>query len=217
MKTSLPVTTLFVLLSAACGSTVSDDPSSGSSSSGETTDSDSDVSVTITASTTMTTMDSMSATGTTMTTDPTSTTDPTTETETDPTTTTDPDTSATDTDATSTDPSDTSGSSTDPGTSTGGGAVEYGPCDFADPENPTCPGEQICIVVEFGEFAGYHWCGIPCEGDADGCPENPDGKAVVECSGLGACALDCQDAECPDGMECNPIGSGDRCAWPGEG
>jgi hypothetical protein len=92
--------------------------------------------------------------------------------------------------------------------------VDYGPCDFTDPENPTCPEGQICQVTGDGD----HWCGVPCMDSIDGCPGSPNDIAVVECSGLGLCALDCNTLEdpldCPGDSFCVEFGSGTRCVWP---
>lgn len=102
------------------------------------------------------------------------------------------------------------------GGSGSGGVVgdAYGPCDLTDPENPTCPGDEQCAQGPNGD----NWCGVPCDmGDASGCPDSPNGAAVVECSnGFGQCALDCTDDStvCPDGMDCIQLGSGGRCVWP---
>ncbi len=220
MKITSALSTLVALACLACGSTVDNGPATDASSSGSETGSSDSVGVTLSTTTTMTTGDSMSATSSvTMTTDPTDS-DTTVATDTDPSATTGVDTSAgteaTDpTEPTTTDPSgSTTGS--DSATTTGGVVdVDYGPCDFSDPENPTCPEGEICLFVNNGPFAGSHWCAVPCDGgNADGCPASPNDTAFVECSGLGGCALDCGDGDCPEGMECHPIGSGDRCVWP---
>lgn len=214
MKTYGLVLPLLMVSAVACGPAASEGTTDGSTSTGDTTNGDESVSVSVTSPTTTT---AMTATGMTATDPTTETTSPTTDTETTETT-VDPDTSATGTTEpeTTTEPESTTGteSTTDETTTTGGDPAFYGPCDFTDPENPVCPGEEVCLVVDFGDFAGQHWCGIPCEDDASGCPESPNGDALVECSGLGLCSLDCEDTECPEGMECNQIGSGDRCAWP---
>lgn len=203
---------LLIVSAVACGPAASEGTTDGSTSTGGDSTGDT-VSVSLTTPTTMTmtTMD-MSATGMTAT-DATETTSPTTDTDATGTTMVDPDSSGSGTTEpeTTTEPESTTGTETTTG---GGEPVAYGPCDFTDPENPACPGEETCLVVEFGEFAGQHWCGIPCEDDPADCPESPNGETLVECSGLGLCALDCEDTECPEGMECNQIGSGDRCAWP---
>lgn len=216
MKISLFLTILGSSFALACGPSASEDPTSGSSgSSGSTGDS-----ATATATATVTVTDTMSTASASDTMPTTSDTTPTT-TDTTPTT-TDADTTAgtdaTTTDATTGDTTGTgdSGSSTDPGTTTGGEVVDYGPCDFTDPENPTCPEGQICQVT-FGGMDGDHWCGVPCMDSIDDCPASPNDSAIVECSGLGLCALDCgADGElaCPDGMECVEFGSGTRCVWP---
>lgn len=211
MKTYGLLLPLLIGSAVACGPAASDGTTDGSSSTGDTTG-DSDPSVSVTMPMTMTT--DMTVTGMTATDPTTETTAPTTDTTE---TTVDPDTSATGTTdpETTTEAPESSGTETTSAeTTTGGEPGFYGPCDFSDPENPTCPGDETCLVVDFGEFAGQHWCGLPCEDDATDCPESPNGDALVECSGLGLCALDCEDTECPEGMECNPIGSGDRCVWP---
>ena len=100
------------------------------------------------------------------------------------------------------------------GTSTGGGEVEYPPCDLmARPQCPE-PYEQCYPFIE-----GFTVCTAPCMFDAD-CPVPGSGDAMPVCAGVDGneCLLDCQDGRtCPDGMSCENIFAGGtdffRCVW----
>ena len=188
----------------------------GSDSSSSSTGDSATTMTTITSATTMTTMESM--TGTVSATTDTATTAMTTDmTTADSSGTTD----ATTTDATTTDATTTG---TDSGSSTTGPVVPgtYPPCDFSDPENPTCESmDDTCwqYPPESDMDTFHAWCAPACEMFMpDNCPAIESGDAVVECSMLpgNPCALNCGMGEtCPDGMECYDVPNFpiSRCVW----
>lgn len=189
------------------------------SSSGSTGDTAATMTSGVTVTTTMTTMDSMSASMTTMDTMTTmSTTDMTTA---DSSGTTDNPTgseSGSDSGSSGSD-SGSSGSESSTGTVVPG---TYPPCDFSDPENPTCADENDTCwqYMPENDMDTFHaWCAPACEMFMpDNCPATESGDAVVECSMLpgNPCALNCGGGEtCPDGMECYDVPNFpiSRCVW----
>jgi hypothetical protein len=84
----------------------------------------------------------------------------------------------------------------------------YWPCDgagecFQHEENNWC--------IEPGDGSGLGFCTIDCGAPGD-CQPHPEGTATVDCivaSTDPVCVLDCETGECPDGMFCKLLATGE--------
>lgn len=77
-------------------------------------------------------------------------------------------------------------------------------------EDDACSGDRQCITVINGTGT---YCSIPCE-TTEQCPIPASGTAERRCSTIdGTCRLDCQNGECPEGMECFEAIVRSTCVW----
>lgn len=89
----------------------------------------------------------------------------------------------------------------------------YGPC-WVDSSLSCTEPDPKCKVL----LSGHNFCTRPCGDDGD-CPPPGDGMTMAVCVDFFSgdrCALDCSNADCPEGMSCEMQLGVDfpLCGWP---